>query len=151
MSFKEVAQFLLVYKRIRRNSNRVLSAVMVNYAFEIEDMPVKLLFAALLLLLPLSVRAADAPVQKSASTGVGGMSCPPEFLTDVERRMYAKDNSIRSGPWHVRCFQNGTGIFDRDHLYVFCQKGDTTASVEGGNGSAIRFQFPPEIACVWER
>jgi hypothetical protein len=91
--------------------------------------------------------AQSAPV----NVGVGNMSCPPQFLTDPERRQYAKDGAIRSGPWHTRCFQNGTSIYDRDHIYVYCSRGDTNASIESGDGHAIRFQFPPEVACVWER
>ncbi len=111
-----------------------------------------LLLALLSLICAASSHAADAPLGKPVpNTGAGTMSCPPDFLTDVERRMYAKDNNVRTGPWHVRCFQNGTGIYDRDHVYVFCQKGDTTASIEAGTGQSIHFQFPPEVACVWER
>ncbi len=114
-----------------------------------------LLITLLSLVCAASSQAADSPFAKpvpaGTNAGVGNMSCPPEFLTDVERRMYAKDNNVRSGPWHVKCFQNGTGIYDRDHIYVFCQKGDTTASIEAGTGQSIHFQFPPEVACVWER
>jgi hypothetical protein len=87
----------------------------------------------------------------AANSEVGNMSCPPQFLNDPERRQYAKDGAIRSGPWHTRCFQNGASIYDRDHIYVYCSRGDTTASIESGDGHAIRFQFPPEVACVWER
>ena len=80
-----------------------------------------------------------------------GLSCPPDFLTDVEQRMYAKDGQIRSGPWHVRCFQNGQAIYDRDHIYAFCARNQSRASTEGAEGHAIKFQFPADVACVWER
>jgi hypothetical protein len=80
-----------------------------------------------------------------------GLACPPDFLTDIEQRMFTKEGQIRSGPWHVHCYQNGAAIFDRDHLYAFCQKGQSHASLEGADGHAIKFQFPPEVACVWER
>ena len=96
--------------------------------------------------------AADAASPAAASPDTaGGLTCPPNFLNETEQRMYGKEGAIRSGPWHIRCFQNGAGIYDRDHVYVFCQKNDTRASMEGADGHAIRFQFPPEIACVWER
>jgi hypothetical protein len=78
------------------------------------------------------------------------LSCPPDFLTDTEQRMYTKEGTIRSGPWHVRCFQNGTPIYDRDRVYLYCGKSETKASLEGADGHAIRFQFPGEVACVWE-
>ncbi len=79
------------------------------------------------------------------------LSCPPDFLTDTEQRMYTKEGTIRSGPWHVHCYQNGTAIVDRDRVYVYCAHNSTEASLEGADGHAIRFQFPREIACVWDR
>ncbi len=85
------------------------------------------------------------------STGPNySLACPPDFLTDIEQRMYTKEGTIRSGPWHVRCFQNGTGIYDRDRVYLYCAKGAQHAALEGADGHAIRFQFPGEVACVWE-
>ena len=92
--------------------------------------------------LPASADTAAAPV---------GLSCPPDFLTDTEQKMFAKEGQIRSGPWHVKCFQNGAAIYDRDRLYAFCRKTDTRAQLEGADGHAVRFQFPPEVACIWER
>jgi hypothetical protein len=106
------------------------------------------------LVLAASAHAADAPdtkPQPAESTPTMGLSCPPDFLTDPEQRMFAKEGQIRSGPWHTKCFQNGATIYDRDHIYVFCSKGQSHASTEGADGHAIRFQFPPEVACVWER
>ena len=79
------------------------------------------------------------------------LTCPPDFLTDTEQRIYTKEGTVHSGPWHVRCYQNGAAIVDRDRLYVYCGKNQTTASLEGADGHAIRFQFPGEVACVWER
>ena len=103
--------------------------------------------------------AATAPAAPAGSAAASsgdaapgsGFSCPPDFLTDTEQRMYAKEGQIRSGPWHVRCFQNGASIYDRDHIYAYCQKNQTRASTEGQDGHAIKFQFPDTVACVWER
>ncbi len=102
---------------------------------------------------PLLAANANAPASTPAPDSVtgSGMTCPPNYLNDTESRMYAADGAIRSGPWHLRCFQNGIPIYDRDRIYVVCPKNDPRPGVEGADGHAIRFQFPADIACVWER
>ncbi len=106
------------------------------------------LTSAAMIILP--ARAAEQTAAASPGQAYS-LACPPDFLTDTEQRMFAKEGTIRSGPWHVKCFQNGTPIYDRDRLYVFCGRGDTHAGLEGADGRAIRFQFPSEVACIWER
>ena len=107
-----------------------------------------------LLMLPEVVLAA---VSQSGTPSIndtipsGMLSCPPQFVTEPEQRLYAKDGMVRSGPWHAKCFQNGMPIYDHDRLYLSCQRNDKMANVETAEGHAVRFSFPPEIACIWER
>ena len=108
-----------------------------------------LCLAGLLGLFSSKAHAAQPAAQSEAPAYA--LSCPPDFLTDTEQRMFAKEGTSRSGPWHVKCFQNGNAIYDRDRVYVYCGRGDTHASLEGADGHAIRFQFPSEVACIWER